>query len=115
MELPPPEGEAETFVISGCGAGVALYRRLQKANTPFYAGILFENDLDLPVARALSAEVVTAPPFAPIPDAALSRAMELLRTCRRVYVTDFPMAEGNARLRELIDEADRLGILERTE
>ena len=41
--------------------------------------------------------------------------MELLRTCRRVYVTDFPMAEGNARLQELIDEADRLGILERTE
>ena len=43
------------------------------------------------------------------------RAVELLRTCRRVYVTDFPMAEGNARLRELIDEAERLGILERAE
>ncbi len=115
VELPPPQGVTETFVISGCGAGVALYRRLQKENTPFYAGILFENDLDLPVARALASEVVAAAPFAPIPDAALARAMELLRTCRRVYVTDFPMAEGNARLQELIDEADRLGILERTE
>ena len=115
VELPPPQGVTETFVISGCGAGVALYRRLQKENIPFYAGILFENDLDLPVARALAAETVTAAPFAPIGDGEFDRAMELLKRCERVYLTDFPIAEGNARLRGLIAEAERLGILEKSE
>ena len=88
-----------------------LYRRLQKENTPFYAGVLFENDLDLPVARALAAEVVTAAPFTFIGDAEFERARALLRKCKRVYVTDFPIASGNARLKDLIDEARALGIL----
>ena len=111
VELPPPAGEPETFVISGCGSGVPLYRRLQKENTPFYAGVLFENDLDLPVARALAAEVVTAAPFTFIGDSEFERARALLRKCSRVYVTDFPISSGNARLKDLIDEACALGIL----
>lgn len=111
VELPPPEGEPETFVISGCGCGVSLYRRLQKENIPFYAGILFENDLELPIARALAAEVVTAPAFSPIGDEVFDRAKELLGRCKTVYVTDFPMAEGNARLRELVDTAQEAGLL----
>ncbi len=112
VELPPPSGTPETFVICGCGTGVPVFRRLQKENTPFYAGVLFENDLDLPVARALAAEVVSAPPFEPIGDSAMDRALALLRQCRRVIRTDFPVGAGNARLNELIDEARRLGTLE---
>ncbi len=110
VELPPPQGTPEVFVISGCGTGVPVFRRLQKENTPFYAGILFENDLDAPVARALAAEAITAPPFAPIDDATYDRALEKLRACRRVIVTDFPIGEGNARLRALIDAARDLGL-----
>ena len=109
VELPPPSGVPETFVISGCGCGVPLFRRLQKENVPFYAGILFENDLETPIARALSAETVTAPAFSPIDDATYERALALLKKCRRVYVTDFPIADGNRRLADLIDEAKRLG------
>ena len=115
VELPAPTGLPETFVISGCGTGVPLFRRLQKENTPFFAGILFENDLDLPVARALAAETVTAPPFAPIPDEAFDRAAALLRQCQRVIVTRFPIAEGNERIRALIDEAQALGLTVETE
>ena len=110
VELPPPSGEAKTFVISGCGAGVPVYRRLQKENTPFFAGILFENDVETPIARALAAEAVTAPAFAPVPDDAYERALALLKTCERVIVTDFPAAEGNVRVRVLIDEAKALGL-----
>ena len=110
VELPPPKGEPKTFVISGCGRGVALYRRLQRESRPFYAGVLFENDLDLPIARALAAEVVTAPPFEPIPDEAYDRALALLRQCETVFVTDFPVGAANARLRDLTDEAQRLGL-----
>ena len=111
VELPPPQGVPETFVISGCGTGIPVFRRLQKANTPFYAGILFENDLDLPIARALAAEVVTAPTFEPIPDDAYERTLAILKTCKTVIVTDFPIGASNARLNGLIEAAKQLGIL----
>ena len=39
IELPRPEGLPEVFVISACGSGIPVYRRLQKENTPFAAGI----------------------------------------------------------------------------
>ena len=110
VELPPPVGTPETFVISGCGTGIPVYRKLQKQNVPFYAGILFENDQDLPVARALAAEAVTTPPFEPVSDAAYERALALLRQCKKLLVTSFPIGSGNARIRELIDEAKRLGL-----
>ena len=110
VELPPPQGAPETFVISGCGTGIPVYRRLQKENAPFYAGILFENDIDFPVARTLAAQVVTAPPFAPVPDEAYGRALALLRTCDRVIVTDFPFGPANARIRDLVAEAEKLGL-----
>jgi len=110
VELPAPQGEARTFVITGCGKGVPVFRRLQKENTPFAAGILYENDLDLPVARSLAAEVITVPPFEPIGDEAFDRALALLWRCARVIVTDFPIGTGNARIRDLIEAAESLGI-----
>ena len=112
VELPPPDGEPETFVISGCGAGVALYRRLQKENTPFYAGIIFENDLDHQVAKALAAEVVTEKPFERISDAAFERALELLKKCRRVIYAGVPLGTGNRRIADLVETARELGTLE---
>ena len=41
----------------------------------------------------------------------MARAKALLGKCKKVYVTDFPMGSGNARLRELVDEARALGVL----
>ena len=114
VELPPPAGTPDTFVISGCGSGAALFRRLQKENRPFYAGILYENDIDCPVARALAAEVITETPFQPIGDAAFDRAMTLMRRCSRVLRTDFPVGESNRRIADLISTARQLGLLQET-
>ena len=63
IELPRPAGEPRTFVISGAGSGIPVFRRLQKENTPFIAGILYENDIDCVLARQLAAEVITEAPF----------------------------------------------------
>ena len=114
VELPPAGGTPDTFVIAGCGSGAALFRRLQKENRPFYAGILYENDIDCPVARSLAAEVVTEAPFRPIGEDAFARAMTLLQKCSCVLCTDFPIAESNRRIAELIDAARRLGSLRDT-
>ena len=112
VELPAPSGTAETFVISGGGCGIPLFRRLQKENTPFYAGILYENDLELPIARALAAEVVTERAFEPIGDAAFARAEALMRRCRRVINAGVPVGSCNARIAALLETAERLGILQ---
>ncbi len=110
VELPRPAGDPKVFVISGCGSGVKTFRRLQKEDTPFYAGILYENDIDCVVARDLAAEVVTEKPFEPISDAAFARATELMKQCERVVNTGVPIGSGNRRIRELIEAAKSLGM-----
>ena len=113
VELPPPAGTPKTFVLSGCGSGVAVFRRLQKEDRPFYAGILYENDLDYQVAKSLAAEVVAERPFVPIGDEAYDRALELIKTCDTVICTEFPIGETNRRMAELIEAARSLGLLRR--
>ena len=59
IELSRPEGAPRVFVLGGGGRGLAWYRLLQKRRVPFAAGILQENDIEYPVARALAAQVFT--------------------------------------------------------
>lgn len=84
MELAPAGGSAKIFVIAGGGTGRAVYRKLQRREIPFATGILFENDLDYPVAKALAAEVITAEAFEPIGEAQLAAAKECLSECEQV-------------------------------
>ena len=78
IELPRPAGEPRTFVISGAGSGIPVFRRLQKENTPFYAGVLYENDIDCVLARQLAAEVVTEAPFQTIREQTIKKALDPL-------------------------------------
>ena len=105
IELPRPEGAPTTFVISNCGSGIPVYRALQKAGTPFAAGILYENDVDYRLARLLASEVVTEKPFAPIGDAAFERALALMRRSDRILCASPTIGEANARLGELVVRA----------
>lgn len=109
IELPRPEGGPETFVISGCGSGIPVYRRLQKENTPFIAGILYTNDVDYQLARLLASEVITEEPFRAIREETLEQAKRTMERCRRVLLCPIPIREGNQGLQELIRVAgDRL-------
>ncbi|MBQ7491247.1 MAG: ABC transporter ATP-binding protein [Clostridia bacterium] len=111
VELPRPEGEPKVFVISGCGSGVRLFRRLQKAGLPFYAGILYENDIDLQVAAPLAARVITETPFLSIRDETYEAARSLMKQCEAVVCAGVPIGESNRRLGDLIREAGALGLL----
>ena len=111
LELEPVRGTPQALVIGGGGSGIALYRALQRHGIPFAAGVLHENDMDFPVARALACEIVSEQPYQPIGDAAQSRARALMHACRCVYAplrTFGPMNEGN---RLLIAEAAENGWL----
>ena len=103
MELAAPEGTPQVFVIAGAGSGRKIYRRLQRAGIPFVTGILYENDLDYPAAKALSAEIVSARSFEPVDDALIEKAKELIDACEGVICdrTEFGTYEQfNSRLYE---------------
>ena len=111
MELPAPKGEAKTFVISSGGSGIPVYRRLQRENRPFIAGILYPNDLDYRVAKLLAAEVIEEQPFFQIGTAALHRAMQRMECCETVIDAGFARGPMNRRLEELLLAAKRQGKL----
>lgn len=106
-ELERPTGAPEVFVIGGNGSGIPVYRALQRQGIPFAAGVLHENDLDLPCASALAAAVITESAFEPIGDAAFTRAAEVMRSCREVICTVQHFGTMNARNRELLDAAEK--------
>lgn len=103
IELPPPCGEPAVMVISACGRGIPIYRRLQKEGAPFIAGILFENDVDYQLARHLASRVILAEPFQEISASVCEEAWEAADQCRRIYYTDIPWGSANWRLRELLE------------
>jgi iron complex transport system ATP-binding protein len=105
IELPKPKGEPETFVICGAGTGIPVFRKLQKENKPFIAGILYTNDIDYQVARELAAEVITEAPFDEISEATYQKALEAMKKCREVICTDVPKGSCNARLFQLMEAA----------
>ena len=111
LELEAPRGEPEVFVIGGGGAGIPVYRRLQRQGVPFAAGVLQENDLDYPVAAALAARVVGERPFCPVGEAAFREAAEVMERCGRVLcpLESFgPTNERNRTLRQMAEEAGKL-------
>ncbi len=114
IELPAPRGnEPKVLVLSSGGSGVPIYRKLQKEDTPFIAGVLAENDIDYQLARLLAAEVITTPAFENIGEEAFAKATEAIEKCDRVIVTEFQIGDTNARIRELIAAAEAGGKLER--
>ncbi len=105
LEMARVPGEPKVFVIGGGGCGIPVYRALQRRGVPFAAGILAENDVDYAVAKALAAETVSVPAFAPIDEGAVTRAKSLMLGCEHVVccLTDF--GELNQINRRLRDEA----------
>ncbi|WP_347559743.1 ABC transporter ATP-binding protein [Clostridium sp. AM58-1XD] len=101
LEMEQVKGAPKVFVIGGNGSGIPIYRRLQRQGIPFAAGVLHENDIDYPIAKALAAEVVSEKPFEPIREDTYERAAEILKSCSQVIccLSDFgTMNEKNRRL-----------------
>lgn len=84
LEMEPVKGCPSVFVIGGNGSGIPVYRRLQRKGIPFAAGILYENDMDYPVAKALAAEVISETPFELIREETYERAAAVMETCDQV-------------------------------
>ena len=104
-------GDPQVFVIGGGGAGISVYRRLQRAGIPFAAGVLHENDLEYPTARALASKIVTESAFEPITEKAEQEAAAIMSQCFRVICCTSHFASGNRRNANLRDLAEQTGKL----
>lgn len=109
MELAAPEGSPKVFVIAGAGSGRSTYRRLQRAGLPFATGILYENDLDWPVAKALAAETVSEIPFEPVSQIKLEMAKKILGNCDRVICCREKFGSLESFQQELLRYAKEIG------
>ena len=109
----PDRGAAPyAFVISSGGGGIPVYRKLQRKNLTFAAGILYTNDMDYRLARLLAQEVVTEKPFQTISDDAYYRAAQLVKSCSKVLYVPFETGACNDSINELVKLAADLGKLE---
>ena len=111
LELERAAGEPEVFVIGGNGAGIPVYRRLQRQGVPFAAGILPENDVDFPVASALGVQIIAERPFQILGEASFQQARAVMERCRRVLcpLECFgPVNEKNRLLRQLAQASGKL-------
>lgn len=111
LELAAVKGAPRVFVIAGGGSGTPVFRRLQRAGIPFAAGILWENDLDFPAAKALASEIVSEKPFCSISEHAMKRAKGLISQCESIICTLDLENPGELALclKELYDYASALG------
>ncbi len=113
VELPRVGGAPQAFVLSNCGFGVPVYRRLQRQGVPFAAGILNVNDVDYHLACRLAVEVVSEAPFRGISDASMARALALIKAVPRVIDAGMALGPANRRVTELVRAARALGNYEK--
>ena len=113
-EAPRVEGKLRVFVIGGGGSGIPLYRKLRRLGIPFAAGVLPENDLDLPTARALAAVVITDRANETVSAEKVNEALKVLKTCEHVVCTT-GFGSVNLENRRLLEYAQSAGILCRAE
>lgn len=111
LEMVPVPGPPKIFVIGGGGSGIPLYRFLQRRGIPFAAGVLQENDVDYPVARALAAEVISEKPFEAIGEDAVRRAYQSLDRCERAVCCTASFGEMNRANMALREYARNRSIL----
>ena len=108
------EGAPRVFVIGGGGSGVPVYRLLQRLGIPFAAGVLPENDLDTPTARALAAQIITDRANEPVSAERVDEALKVLQSCEYAVCTTV-FGSVNRENRRMLEYAEAHGMLRAVE
>ncbi len=112
IEMQKPSGnEPKVFVITGGGEGYSVFRKLQREDIPFAAGILNENDVDYAIAKHLAAYIVSEKPFCEISSRSIDEAKQIIDRCSSVICTLKTIGGTNKRIAELIEYAEKEGKL----
>ena len=111
VELPRVVGKPEVFVLSSCGTGIPVYRKLQKAGIPFVAGILYPGECDYQLARLLASEIISEEPYEPISCETYRKALEMMEQCKKVINAGVKTGKMNQKAGELLKIAEERGML----
>lgn len=111
VELPRVVGKPEVFVLSSCGTGIPVYRKLQKAGIPFAAGILYPGECDYQLARLLASEIISEEPYEPISCETYRKALEMMEQCKKVINAGVKTGKMNQKAEELLKIAEERGML----
>ena len=112
IELPRPTGEPDTFVLSSGGTGIPVFRRLQKQNEPFIAGVLYTNDIDYELAKHLATEIIEEKPFCGISEENVQKAKKAIDRCSRVINAGVAIGDCNKAVQEILEYAKISGKLQ---
>lgn len=112
MELQPVKKTADVFVLGGGGSARACYRGLQREGKAFITGILYDNDLDFPVAQALSKEVIFTKAFEPVDEALIAWARQKIDEVSTVICCREQFGSLDTANRELYEYAKQQKKLE---
>ena len=91
------------------GPGETFTESYSEKNIPFATGILFENDLDYPVAKALATEVIATESFEPIKGKTLEVAKVTLSECDHIICCRPHFGTFEKANEELLSYAKQLG------
>lgn len=92
VELKRTAGKSNVFVVAGGGCGTPIYRELQKLGIAFDTGILYENDVDYQVAKALAGKHYSSPAFKPVSDELIAEVKKQI--CKYKAVIDSGVCIG---------------------
>ena len=97
-------------VLGGGGSGIPVYRKLQRLGIPFAAGVLSENDLDVPTARALAEVLITDRAFERVCPEKVDEALRVMENCGAFLCTT-EIGEMNRECERLLAAAETRGIV----
>ncbi len=109
VEAVKPGAQPDVFVLGGGGSGISAYRRLSRLGIPFAAGVLPENDLDVPAAKALASVVITDRANERVSREKVDEALRVLEQCGAFLCTT-EFGEVNCENRRLLARAEELGL-----
>ena len=110
VELKKTDGVPEIFVIAGNGSGSFAFRYLQRKEIPFAVGILGEQDIDYPAAKALAAKVVSERAYEDFTEKSYEKARQIMSSCRKVICCQKNFGTQNERNRQLLEDAKMAGM-----
>lgn len=110
VELERVQGRPEVFVIAGNHTGSFVFRELQRKGIPFSTGILAENDLDYPVARALACQVISVRAYENFTEADYERAREEMLSCGSLICCQDTFGSQNHLNQKLLEAAQAANI-----
>jgi iron complex transport system ATP-binding protein len=89
------DADGRVHVVGGGGAATPLLYRLDDAGFSLSVGAVGTDGGDAETARAIGADLVTVPPYAPVDDAARAAVTDRIRHADAVVVADVTIAPGN--------------------